>query len=102
MKIACKDCPKYQRCNANICPLDTEWPKRKHLAGESVCFYLLEAQKIDAEAIFSTTQRGYLYTAMVEATQAIKCRYGHIKTRLERASKTASRIAKPVKQEVTA
>lgn len=102
MKIACNDCPKYQRCNANICPLDTAWPKRKHLAGESVCFYLLEAQKINAEAIFSTTQRGYLYLAMVEATQAVKYRYVDIKMRLDRASKSASRMTKPLKQGVAA
>jgi hypothetical protein len=30
------DCPKFQTCNANICPLDPLWRSAAHLPGEKV------------------------------------------------------------------
>lgn len=33
-------CPRFrQKCRANICPLDPEMLKRKHLKGEPICYY---------------------------------------------------------------
>ena len=43
-------CPKYEKCSANICPLDRDWPLRTHLKGESICFYLREYVKQGAIA----------------------------------------------------
>src|SRR5688500_13775229 len=40
-----QDCPHYDECRANICPLDAEWDKRNHLNDEPVCLYLLESGK---------------------------------------------------------
>lgn len=33
-------CPKYDKCSANICPLDRDWQLRSHKRGERVCFFL--------------------------------------------------------------
>jgi len=38
-------CPKYEKCSANICPLDPNWKLRAHMNSEPVCFYLREYVK---------------------------------------------------------
>ena len=44
-KLAREDCPKFDKCSANICPIDAEMIFRSHLAGEPVCLYLREYAK---------------------------------------------------------
>jgi len=85
-------CDRFHNCSANICPLDPEWSKRKHLNGDRVCFYLIESQKTDAKAIFDTRGRGYLYELMQSLTPDIISRYYPIKHALEQAKKTGSRM----------
>ena len=46
------DCPKFNRCNASLCPLDEHWRRRSMTYGDSVCFYLTESVKDGAEARF--------------------------------------------------
>ena len=41
-------CPKYEGCEAPLCPLDEEWDKRKMLQNDNLCHYLCEASKKDA------------------------------------------------------
>jgi hypothetical protein len=45
-----EDCPKYERCNANICPMDAERHRRSHVRGEPVCLWLREFSKEGGEA----------------------------------------------------
>lgn len=90
------DCDRFQTCSANICPLDVDRQKRKHLNGDRVCFYLVQAQKANAKALFDTCGRGHLYSVMQEATPAIIARHHTIKLVLERAKKTDSRMGKRV------
>jgi len=87
-------CPKYQACSAPICPLDPNWRKVRHLKGERICFYLCEAQKGGAEAIFGGRGLGELYRLMVEATPDMSTRWGTIKNALVNAAKTGSRMNK--------
>ena len=89
-----EDCPKYKGCSAPICPLDPNWRKVQHLKHERVCFYLCEAQKGGSEAIFGGRGLGYPYQLMVEATPAILTRWRTIKSALEKAAKTGSRMNK--------
>jgi hypothetical protein len=89
-------CNRYCNCSANICPLDSDWQKRKHLNGERVCFYLIEAQKANAKVVFDKCGRGYLYTLMQEVTQAIITRHYPIKITLERAKKTGLRMNRKI------
>lgn len=89
-------CPKYQKCLAPICPLDADWQKRKHISGDRICFYLLEAQKTDAKAIFSVCGLEYLYPAMVSPTQKILQRHHTIKLALDKAKGTKPRLGRKV------
>ncbi len=90
------DCDRFQTCSANICPLDAEWPKRKHLNGERVCFYLIEAQKSGAKAIFDKCERGYLFELMQTATPNIIAKHYPIKRALEQAKQTGSRMDRKI------
>jgi hypothetical protein len=90
------NCDRFQNCSANICPLDPEWFKRKHLNGDRVCFYLIEAQKTNAKAIFDTCGRGYVFEAMQRVTPNIIERYSIIKRALEQSKKTGSRMARKI------
>lgn len=47
-----EDCPRFQTCNASICPLDPRWRTAVHLPGERVCFYLLNLVKAGADERF--------------------------------------------------
>ncbi len=44
-----QDCPRFNCCNAAICPLDSNWREVRHLPGEKVCFYLLASGKYRAQ-----------------------------------------------------
>lgn len=89
-------CDRFDKCSANICPLDPDWQQRKHLKGERVCFYLIETQKINAKAVFESGGRGYLYLLMAEATPAIVNRHYAIKYALKQAKKTGSRLGRKI------
>lgn len=89
-------CPKYQKCYAPYCPLDEKWQKRNHINGDRVCFYLLEAQKPNAKAVFEVRGLDYLYEVMVMHTPEISERHHTIKTALDKAKKTSSRMARKI------
>ena len=89
-------CDRFNSCSANICPLDSEWQKRKHLNGERICFYLLEAQKINAKAVFECGGRGYIYSLMQEATPSIISRHYPIKYALDQSKKTGLRLGRKI------
>jgi hypothetical protein len=45
-----QDCPRYEKCTANVCPLDPDMHKRSHMVGEPVCFWLREWSKAGGPA----------------------------------------------------
>jgi hypothetical protein len=94
IKIQSHQCPKYSHCNAPLCPLDPEWHKRTYLKGEAVCFYMLEAQKPQARCRFIGTIEVQIYRAICVVVEAMQCRYGPIRIRLDRAKRTKTRMAK--------
>ena len=85
-------CPKYEKCSANICPLDRDWQLRTHMNSEPVCFYMREFVKQGGTARL----RGYISKEMLEqiaeVLPEIKSRYINISCRLESAAKTGSKI----------
>ena len=85
-------CPKYEKCSAPICPLDPNWRNAKHLNGERFCFYLGEAQKGGAEALFVGRGLGELYQVMAEVTPDVSARWGTIRNALARAATAGSRM----------
>lgn len=88
-----QQCPRFNACNAPICPFDAEWKKRRHLNEDRVCFYLLEASKTGAKAVFEGAGLGQLYQAVSEAAPAIRTTYFHIDRACNRASASGSRMA---------
>lgn len=87
-----KDCDRFNTCSANICPLDDDWSKRKHLREGRICYYLIEAQKCGAKANFESGGRGELYELMEMATPSIISKFSSIRHALARAKKSGSRM----------
>lgn len=87
-------CPKYDRCSANICPLDAEWRKRTHLKGERVCFYLTEAVKDRAQGNFEGVRLGELYKVVAKVLPDITARYEPIKKALIRAANSGAKMTR--------
>ena len=86
------DCPKFERCNANICPLDEDWRLRVHEGRDRVCHYLIESVKPDAEANFTTNCLGLLYSQVVGVRGDIIGKHSVIKNRLKKSALTGSRM----------
>src|SRR5699024_11212984 len=92
--------PKWDTCSANICPLDPDWHKRTHLAGERVCFWLTERAKDGGHARVAVRLApvrgacaGELNEAIAEAEPNILARQSHIKKVVRAASRTGSKLA---------
>lgn len=86
-------CPKWDKCNAPLCPLDSDLSKRVMRSDEPVCYYLTEAVKLDAEAIFRRRGRMELFEVVSNLIPVISSRSGRIRLALERARTTGSRMA---------
>jgi hypothetical protein len=93
-RYTCNQCPKFNICNAPICPLDQEWRKRKLCKDDSTCFYLTESVKQDAGAVFNDAGLGILFDQIVEVRQNIIDAHPRIKIALERAKTTGSRMTR--------
>lgn len=91
-----ESCDRFDKCSANICPLDETWTKRGHLAGERVCFYMIEAEKINAETVLSDSGRRQLYMTIKQVAPEIASVHYAIKYALEQATKTGSRMTRKV------
>jgi hypothetical protein len=86
-------CPKWDKCNAPLCPLDVALFKRVMRDDEPVCFYLSEAVKHDAEAVFRQRGREELFGLVSKLIPAMSTRWSRIRLALERAKTTGSRMA---------
>jgi hypothetical protein len=86
-----QNCPRCDRCSANVCPLDAEWRKRTHVRGDEVCFFLTESVKVDAAGNFASLGLGWLLDRANHVRDDIALPDG-IKTTVERARLTGSRI----------
>lgn len=51
-----KSCPEFERCSANLCPLDTAWSKRTYTDPDAICLYLREVVKPVAQDILNTEE----------------------------------------------
>ncbi len=63
------------------------------LNDEPVCYYLSEAVKVNAEAIFRRRGRAELFAVVLAHIQLMSFRWGRIKRALERARTKGSRMA---------
>lgn len=92
-KLTCPNqCPKFNTCNAPVCPLDAKSIKMKHISGEKCCLYLLETAKTDAKANFMSAGLGDMYEAIEVVKDDILTSSACIKRTYTRAAKTPSRL----------
>lgn len=94
-------CPRWEGCSVPICPLDPNWERRIMTRDDPVCFYLIEASKIDSEANFRGVGREDLYRLISDVLPTIYSRFLRIRRVLFNASKTGSRIARMKNLEVS-
>lgn len=85
-------CPKWEKCNSPVCPLDPDWEKRKMLDNDSVCYYQTESVKDNAHATFERRGLSCLYAVITKATPPICARWPRIRRALERATSYGSRL----------
>ena len=91
------DCPRFDTCIASVCPIWKPVYFQKHLNGERTCYYLLQAQKIDSEAVFKQSGLENLFEVMAQATHDAFSNPDtsiYLKKSLLKAASTTSAMAK--------
>lgn len=81
-------CPRFNACNAPVCPLDAGWPRTVHLAGEAVCYYLLATGKAGAGERFADDP---VFAVARETVAAIGERFPVVGRTVERAARSGFR-----------
>jgi len=85
--------PRFDRCSANVCPLDRDRRKRLHIQGERVCGLLAESVKPGGEDRLRACTQGELVEGILGQREAISTRWIDVKIRLDHAATTGSRLA---------
>ena len=84
-------CQRYDKCAAQLCPLDRDWRRRKHLQGERVCYFLREAVKDGAAVRFEATANAGIVAAATQMISEPKNLGAYVRQRLRDAAQTGSR-----------
>ena len=85
---AMKECPRFDRCNAPICPLDPDVLDRVHAKGEAVCHYLRLYVKNALWGLKPGSVPAKLPIRVAEVYPQLIARYGPLKDALLRAAKS--------------
>ena len=85
---AMKECPRFDRCNAPICPLDPDVLNRVHAKGEAVCHYLRLYVKNALWGLKTGSLPANLPIRVAEVYPRLVARYGPLKKALLRAAKS--------------
>jgi hypothetical protein len=85
-------CPRFERCNAPLCPLDPDWRSRSMVQGEAVCGLLLEGVKAGGEARLRGATTREVAEAVLGATPDMISTVGYIRRAAAKASQSGSRL----------
>ena len=85
-------CPRFNKCEANLCPIDPDWRKRTMLKNERVCHYLTEVTKPGAFDRYIQRRDADLYLKASEEIAAMREAFPVLDKRLEKSSRLRSRI----------
>lgn len=88
-----EDCPKWISCNAPICPLDPNWRRRGHAAGERICLWLREWAKSPSGGAWSLALGGEMAAEVQRVAPEIRAADSDIRAKLKAASRRGSKIA---------
>lgn len=91
---AMSKCPKYEKCSANVCPLDPEFEKTKHFYGDRFCLYLSEHGKTGSKALFASKGLIHIHDRITKVIPILFARSIMFKTHYDKASKTGSRMGR--------
>ena len=83
-----KECPRFDKCNAPICPLDPDVLDRVHVKGDPVCHYLRLYVKNALWGLKPGSIPANLTIRIAAAYSRLTARYGPLKYALERAAKS--------------
>jgi hypothetical protein len=83
-----QDCPKFQTCNAAVCPLDPAWPRTYMRWKEPVCPYALASGKAGAAERFAGDP---VFAAVLEVLPEIRKKFLPIDRAVEKAAKSGFR-----------
>ena len=84
------DCPRFDSCNAALCPLQPDWRQVQHLPGEQVCFYARESGKVGAAERHAADPA---FAAVIAVLPQVMAKHPDIGRRVEVAAKTGSKGA---------
>ena len=87
------DCPRYDRCNAPICPIDPRCLHAQHLQGEPICLWLRELSKQSGEATLRSVLREDIAATVARGAPCIIASQRTIAKALHRASRHGSKLA---------
>lgn len=92
------DCPKWTQCECPLCPLDMSWRdaadkgQSAHLKGEAICPYLrLAVKNGGVDELYSSVPE-HIADHIVEVLPEIMERHRDIKSKLETASRSKSKM----------
>ena len=87
-----RDCPKFHKCNAPICPLDKNWRMRASYKNDAICFYLLESVKEGAKTRFDEAKLGDIYQKIISVINPICEQMGRVKNKVEAARNNKTKM----------
>lgn len=88
------ECPKFHKCRANICPLDQDHLKRRHIHGEAICAFLWEAERNNGRLPESMDVSKEISVQVERAFNGIKRTFCSIHSGLSRAKNHPSRLGR--------
>jgi hypothetical protein len=80
-----RDCPRFDQCNAPICPLDPAWRSAVHLPGEPVCHYALASGKPGAAEKYADDP---VYRRVLFELPLVTAQHSDIRYKVKRAAQT--------------
>jgi hypothetical protein len=83
-----ENCPRFEACSAPICPLDSQFIRRKMLKRERVCHYLREVSKQNWKIIATDAVDGFMYEFISTKLVELRAHSYELRQMLEEASKT--------------
>lgn len=92
LQLSPASCDRYIGCSAQICPLDGNWRKVRHIKGERICNYLTDSVKNGAEALFRGAGIGELFDLIQDVMPDILEVHAPIRRSVERAKQTCYRL----------
>lgn len=104
-----EDCPRFEKCSANFCPLDADRDRRVLHDSERTCRFMLESMKPGAVDRYLGGPMEEVFKTAAAVAAKPELLAGPLRKALKRASKNGRRIvpikavsAKPPTQELEA